>query len=197
MDQHTREWRAEHANFVRLLDLIDAQVAVFHGGGRPDYELMLDVMHYMTRYPDRYHHLREDLAFEAVFERVPDLRALADELAAQHLRIARAGAKLVEDLGAIVDGAVLPRATVEADASAYTRFMRQHMQREEAAIFPALDRVLAPRDWLLIDARVHFVADPMFGEVVQDRYRTLHQRIASQVGCGCAEVGCGCAEIGA
>lgn len=189
MNEHVAKWKTEHANFARLLDLVDAQIAVFHRGERPDYELMLEVMHYMTRYPDRYHHPREDLAFETVVAKVPDLRPVADELSAQHVRIARCGAKLVGELGAIVDGAVLARTAVEADAGDYTRVMRRHMQHEEAEIFPAVDRLLKAEDWLLIDARIHFIADPIFSEAVQDRYLSLHRRIAQQVGCGFLEAG--------
>lgn len=188
MNPHIAKWKAEHVNFVRLLDLIDTQIALFHDGERPDYELMLDVMHYMTHYPDLYHHPREDLAFEAVFAREPAHRAIADELAAQHARIADAGTRLVRALGAIIDGVILPRATVEADAAEYSRFMRKHMQYEEAAIFPTADRVLDTKDWLMIDSKIHFITDPVFGDSVANRYMSLHRQIAQHAGCGCSTV---------
>ncbi|HPR08291.1 MAG TPA: hemerythrin domain-containing protein [Denitromonas sp.] len=188
MNPHIAKWKAEHANFGRLLDLIDSQIAIFHDGERPDYELMLEVMHYMTTYPDLYHHRREDLAFEVVFARDPAHAAVADELAAQHVRIAHSGAKLVQDLGAIIDGVVLPRAAVEADAAEYSRFMRQHMQHEEADIFPAVERLLDAKDWLLIDSKIHFISDPIFGDAVAKRYTSLHQQIAKRAGCGCSTI---------
>jgi hemerythrin-like domain-containing protein len=189
MNDRIATWQAEHANFSRLLDLVDAQIALFHRGERPDYELMLDVMHYMTHYPDRFHHPREDLACQVLAERDAGFRDAVGDLAHQHVRIADTGTRLVKDLDAIVDGAFMPRAAVESDAEAYTRTLRQHMRREEEVIFPALDRTLAAADWARVGARIHPGADPVFGESVDGRYAALHKRIAEQVGCGCAPVG--------
>ena len=45
-------WRAEHANFATLLDLLEGELDLFHKGGSPNYDLMLDIMFYMTHYPD-------------------------------------------------------------------------------------------------------------------------------------------------
>lgn len=185
MNQHITKWKAEHENFIRLLDVIDAQIARFHEGARPDYELIVDVMHYMTHYPDRYHHPREDCAYAAVLAYAPQLGETTAQLADQHLLIARCGERLVEDLQAIIDGAIMPRASVETDAAAYTRLMREHMQQEQAEIYPAVEQHLTPADWLIIDARIHFVDDPVFGERVEARYRNLHREIAAQVGCDC------------
>ena len=63
MNRHIRKWQAEHANYRRLLDLLRSETERFTAGGQPDYELMSDVVHYMTQYPDRFHHPREDVAF--------------------------------------------------------------------------------------------------------------------------------------
>ena len=32
----------EHTDFAKLLDLLEAQIGLFHRGERPDYDLMLD-----------------------------------------------------------------------------------------------------------------------------------------------------------
>ena len=52
-------WKAEHANFLRLLDLLDAEIRVFHQGERPNYDLMLDILYYLIHYPDHFHHPRK------------------------------------------------------------------------------------------------------------------------------------------
>jgi hypothetical protein len=44
-------WHAEHVNFATLLDLLEASRPL-QPGQAPDYELMLDIMFYMTHYPD-------------------------------------------------------------------------------------------------------------------------------------------------
>jgi len=49
-------WHAEHVNFATLLNRLEAELERFQEGGVPDYELMLDIMFYMTHYPDVLHH---------------------------------------------------------------------------------------------------------------------------------------------
>ena len=67
-------WREEHAYFGRLLDLLERQLDVLAAGERPDYALMLDIIEYLREYSDRYHHRREDVAFELLARRLPRLR---------------------------------------------------------------------------------------------------------------------------
>ncbi len=62
-------WHAEHVNFAKLLNILDGQLMLFHGGRSPDYELMLNIMFYMTHYSDVLHHPKEDLVFAKIRER--------------------------------------------------------------------------------------------------------------------------------
>ena len=59
MSDSIARWHAEHVNFAKLLDLLEGQLDLFHKGESPDYELMLDIMFYMTHYPDVLHHPKE------------------------------------------------------------------------------------------------------------------------------------------
>src|SRR5678815_1568332 len=67
-------WHAEHLNFVALLDVLEAELDRFSRGKAPDYELMLDIMFYMTHYPDVLHHPKEDVAFGRIAARHPAVR---------------------------------------------------------------------------------------------------------------------------
>ena len=185
MAGHIPEWQAEHANYRKLLDLLDTQTGIFTGGDRPDYELMSDIIYYMTQYPDRFHHPREDLALARLCAHDPAAGPLVDALAGQHERIRRSGAALAADLAAATDGAMMPRARIEADVRDYAAFLRTHMEREEREIFPRLAACLNTADWFLIDAAIHLGADPLFGDVVQARFAAIHRRIADRAGCGC------------
>lgn len=40
-------WHKDHANFSRLLTLLEAQIKLFHEDAAPNYELMLDIMYYI------------------------------------------------------------------------------------------------------------------------------------------------------
>lgn len=185
MSQHVIGWQREHGNFARLLDLLEAQLGLFHGGERPDYDLMLDIMYYMTRYADRVHHAREDLAFRRLVRHQPAAAAGAAALGQQHAGIAADGSRLVAELRAVVNGAMLPRQTVETQARAYIACLRAHIANEERELYPLLVR-LRQEDWFMIDSMIHFLDcdhDP------EHDCRALHRRIAQVAGCGCSSDG--------
>lgn len=182
MSQHVIEWQREHANFVRLLELLEAQVELFQGGQRPDYDLMLDVMHYMTRYADRFHHAKEDLAFQRLGRHQPGVTAMAAALNRQHAEMAAAGARLVAELRAVMHGAMLPRQAVASQACDYAACLRRHIEREQREFYPLLAH-LRQEDWFMIDSMIHCLD---FGSESEHAYHVLHQRIAQTAGCGCA-----------
>lgn len=62
-------WHDEHVYFGRLLKLLGKELDVFHGGERPNYELMLDIVGYLRDYGDQYHHPREDEAYARLARR--------------------------------------------------------------------------------------------------------------------------------
>ena len=146
-------WHAEHVNFAALLDLLEGQLDLFRRGAPPDYELMLDIMYYMTRYPDVLHHVKEDLAFARIGEREAGARPVVDRLTEQHARLKQAGDALVLALDGIVNGSITLRDHVNAPGRAYIADFRSHMQMEETAILPLAASLLHDGDWAAIDAR--------------------------------------------
>ena len=179
MATQLQQWKSEHRNFACLLNLMDLQIKRFRKGERPDYELMHDIMYYMTHYPDRYHHPFEDIVFNRLAERNQRARDAVDELLDEHHRLADSGLRLVHDLEGIVSDAILPRVTVEEDAVAYTEAMRAHMRREEETLFPLIEKELTDEDWAAMQQALESVEDPLFGATVGDKYRSLHNQIAA------------------
>ena len=80
--------RTEHVNFRKLLDLLEVQLDLFHRGESPDYQLMTDILDYMTHYPDVFHHPKEDVIFSRLLERDSSIAQSVEELARQHHVIA-------------------------------------------------------------------------------------------------------------
>jgi hemerythrin-like domain-containing protein len=170
-------WHAEHVNFARLLNLLDEQLALFHSGATPDYELMLNVMFYMTHYSDVLHHPKEDLVFAKIKEREPATARTVDDLAHQHAHIKESGAALVRALDDILNGSVTSRADVEATARDYVATLRGHMRVEETEVLPLAARLLSARDWAAIHAKIGHAVDPLFGAHPEIRYVALHAQI--------------------
>jgi hemerythrin-like domain-containing protein len=147
-------WHTEHAYFKRLLDLLHHQVEVFESGQRPNYGLMENILSYLRNYSDRYHHPREDVAFACLEEHCPDLAPTLKRLRQEHRVIATAGEKLLAQLEAILDEAILPRSEVEAAAATYLVYYRTHIDREERDVLTRAEHTLTEEDWDAVNAAV-------------------------------------------
>ena len=181
-------WHAEHANFSALLDLLEEELAAFHDGGEPDYGLMLDVLAYLRRFPDRFHHPREDVAVGFLLAHEPSLRLPVNRLLQEHRVIAVAGEDLERLLNQVIDGAVLARAAVEATAAIYLTYYRHHLATEDREILPRAGRLLTAQEWRRVGEAApaaSAASDPLFGEVLQqDSFRRLRERLRGRAAAG-------------
>jgi hemerythrin-like domain-containing protein len=186
MTNYIDRLQKEHTDFTKLLDLLEAQISLFRHGERPDYDLMLDVFYYMTNFPDRFHHPKEDLAFAMLAERDSNAKPVVEELARQHRVIAESGSRFLDNLNAALAGAMLKREAVEIPGLEYVAFYRSHMRMEESELFPLARTLLRDDDWARIGVAAESINDPLFGSQVEERYRTIHRQIARVAECGCA-----------
>jgi hemerythrin-like domain-containing protein len=138
---------------------------------------MLDIMFYMTHYPDVLHHPKEDLAFARLAERSDRALSIVAELAEQHAQLKRNGNALVVALDDIVNGSISSRDHIEAPGRAYIAEFRGHMDVEEAKILPLAATLLDRDDWAAIDSAVRSLEDPVFGKTANERYAALRRHI--------------------
>jgi len=173
-------WRTEHTYFRTLLRLLQRELDVFHGGERPNYELMLDIISYLREYSDRVHHPREDVAFARLAKRCPELELPLRRLRQEHGVIARAGEALRELLVEILDDALVKRAEVEMAAAMYLVYYGNHIAKEEEDVIDEAARRLTVEDWEAVRKAVPATADPLFGAAAGERYRALRRQIAAE-----------------
>lgn len=154
----------EHQYQARLLNLLEKQVGLLNQRLQPDFEVMHGVMRYMTQYPDRYHHPKEDLVFEKIVLRDPPSRTKVRELLRSHQTIIAQGTKLLEqiDRHRVGTRGADPHALRKA-AHAYIGALRRHMDIEWLHLFPRAQQVLRPEDWTDVDRRMKPILDPVFG----------------------------------
>lgn len=158
--------KAEHQRFARLLALAEEEVA---GDGRaPDLELLREVFAYMTSYPDRFHHPREDLLFARLAARAPATCADVEDLRRLHRLVAERGARLLADLTAAVERTPAPRSVVEPAVQEYVALFREHMEVEER-LFPLAWAHLRREDCDRVRAVVVTEDDPIFGALDASR----------------------------
>lgn len=171
----------EHKYQARLLNLLEKHVALLNQGQQPDYQVMAGVMSYMTRYPDRFHHPKEDLLFEKIVQREPSAQAKVDALLEAHREIIAKGGALLAAIEHCRDGG--PEADthkLRKAAHAYIGMLRRHMDIEYLQMFPLAQRVLLAEDWAEVDARMKPILDPVFGEQVAGEFHTVKQAEAAK-----------------
>src|SRR5210317_1087268 len=146
MDTDARELMAElredHRNMSIILDLLADLVEEMAEDEDPDFELFDEIMRYMTVYPDAVHHPKEDVVYEQLRVKRPDLGEDLDHVPDDHADIARLGTLLRNEVEAIVAGAAVRREKMIEDTSAYIRRLRDHMDWEERDLFRRIDSML-------------------------------------------------------
>lgn len=170
-------WHGDHVHFKSLLELLQREVYVFHGGERPNYELMYDIVSYLRDYGDELHHPREDVAFERLARRLPAMELPLARLAQEHRVIKQAGETLLRQIDGILGGAIVPRGELEIAAATYLACYGNHLAKEEEDVLPLAAKYLIAEDWAAVSNAPG--DDPM--RVIQaDRHRELRRRIARQ-----------------
>jgi len=170
----------DHANVARLLELLESEILAIEVGKTPDYPLLQDIMRYMTQYPDRFHHPKEDLIFVQLLKRDPGARADVDDLLEEHISIGLAGQKFDRLLRTSSVDSVDLREQLGTSGLGYIRALREHMLKEERKLFPLAKVILTKEDWQVIDTEVDAIEDPLFGAAIADEYQRLYRLITDQ-----------------
>ncbi len=171
----------EHKYQARLLNTMERQVGLLNQRLPPDWDVMHGVMRYMTQYPDRFHHPKEDLLFEKIALRDPSTRSQIDQMLEEHRTIIAKGADLLAEIDRHREGAhgADPN-RLRKLAHAYTGSLRRHMDVETLRLFPLAVRALQPRDWIEVERRMKPILDPVFGEAPADEFKELREAEAAR-----------------
>ncbi len=169
------ELREDHRNTEVLLGLVRQEVQTARNGGDPDFELLDDILHYLTVYADAVHHPREDRLYTqlAAVDNTPGLSFVETD----HREIAAQGALLKRDCEAVRSGAALIREKFIADALRYTDRLEEHMRWEERALFSRAEQLANQH----IDLSSLEADDPVFGPSPSADFETLLVRVRESV----------------
>jgi hemerythrin-like domain-containing protein len=175
-----RHLRIDHVHMNRLLDVLEAQLALFHEGENPDYTMMMDIMQYMVNYPDRFHHPKEDLVFKKLAERDPGARLVVKDLMNKHEALSVQGNAFIESLRTVLSEFMVERKTLESQGYEYTKTLRQHIDIEENQVLPLAAKLLLEQDWNEIEDTMEAIEDPLFGPTIEKEYLALYDYIKHQ-----------------
>ncbi len=182
MSEVLEHLHADHINMARLLDLLDTQNAQREQGQSPDYSLMYDIMHYMTHFPDIYHHPLEELVFEKLASRHERSSGLIRDLRGQHKFLIENGQRFLSSIDRVLNDTVQPIQFVHLLGREYVASQRHHMDQEEVRIFPAALQYLTDGDWNHVESAMSHVTDPLFGGQVKKDYQRLFISLANTAG---------------
>jgi hemerythrin-like domain-containing protein len=169
--------RQEHRNVEKLLLVLERELDVFARGDRPDYEVVHAVIAYFQVYPDAYHHPLEDRVFEKLKVRDSAAAAKIGDLAADHRRGADRLRRVVHAVESVLGDREVLRQTVNDIIRDFIEQERRHMAMEERLFFPAALNALEPADWAEIAPRMTDQSDPLFSEVVEERFGIVRRHI--------------------
>jgi len=167
-----------------MLNLLEQESNRLFDGDDTDFELLHDVMHYMTVYPDAVHHPKEDRLYAELKTARPDLSSGFDRITVDHRNIEELGLKLRNELAAVTSGSIVRKKAVVADTLRYVNTLRGHMQWEELDLFRRIEEMVAEGHDILETATFLQTSDPVFGSEVETNFSrlfdSLQERIAEE-----------------
>ncbi len=169
------ELRTDHRNMASLLRLLRREVTTARHGGDPDFDLLTDIMNYLTVYADAVHHPREDLVY-AKLEAAGKGGGLVF-VASDHAELAADGKQLRDEVEAVFSGAALAREKFVIDAMRYVERLEEHMRWEESDLFHRAESI-GDEPVELGDLAV---SDPVFGRDTSPRFASLLTHIRDSV----------------
>src|SRR5210317_736196 len=177
MDTDARELMAElredHRNMSIILDLLADLVEEMAEDEDPDFELFDEIMRYMTVYPDAVHHPKEDVIYEELRARRPDLSEDLSHVPDDHREIARLSCLLRDEVEAINAGAAVRREKMIEDTTAYVVCLREHMRWEETDLFRRIDLMLDAEPYKVDISEYEHIKDPVFELEIEAGFRRL------------------------
>jgi len=177
MESDTRqllsELREDHRNMALVLKVLERTVETAATGEDPDFELIDEIMRYMTVYPDAVHHPKEDVIYAELRKQRPDLADDLDNVPKDHAQIVQLGSKLRDDVEAIVAGAAVRREQFIIDALMYVGRLRNHMNWEEEDLFSRVDTMIGEDSHAVDVGDFLHIKDPVFELEVEAGFRRL------------------------
>ena len=173
------ELHTDHRNVRELLRILGSQLDAVSDLSGGDFELMRDIMIYMTRYPDHAHHPKEDLMFERMRGRgvTDEVEGTIVKLLREHEALAAKGASFRDMLVGVVDGALVERETLVDRGRDYVEFLSYHASLEDETVFVESQRLLDDADWSAIERAFADQVDPVFGPIVRHEFQSLFDHI--------------------
>ena len=142
----------EHLSVI-LQSMLYFVRSIKNGNDNLDLKLFRSMLYYITEFPERVHHPKEEkLLFAKIKERTHQLDTELDALSEQHSKGELLVHRLQDALLSCEFGGMDSFHHFHALVEQYAHFYFTHMRTEEERIFPIAKLVLNDADWKIVDA---------------------------------------------
>jgi hemerythrin-like domain-containing protein len=169
----------DHIHFSRVLKLLRADLETLRGGEDPDFDLLHDALDYLSHYADLYHHPKEDTIYHYQLEHSVAEADQIDLLLDGHKALRQITEALRAATEGILGGTVMLRAEYADQLADFLDKQTEHLNLEEAEVFPFLEKTLKKSDWEIIEARAPTQIDPLFGPDLESQFEALYKRLTA------------------
>jgi hemerythrin-like domain-containing protein len=173
----------EHKLILRMIALLENNVALMEAGKFRDWQFFLDAVDFIRNYADRFHHAKEeDVLFKALVDNgMPrdNSPVAAMLLAHDH---GRAFVRAMEEAARRAQAGEAGRIPLIAEnARGYIALLRDHIDKEDHILYPLAERVLpeAPRPGMLRAYRDAEARTPGLEEKYRRLVEQYEQRAAA------------------
>ena len=149
-------------------------------GLRPDLKVLRAMLLYISEYPERLHHPKEDRFLFAPLRDHTHLHdAMLVELEVQHAQGEAMVRRLAHALARHEFGGPVELAYFVQQVKRYADFYSRHMRLEEEVIFPALREHLTEQEWQEAGEAFASNRDPLAGMDLKQDFERLYTTIVS------------------
>ncbi|UXI00862.1 hemerythrin domain-containing protein [Photobacterium sp. TY1-4] len=167
----------EHGYIIRLLNILQRKLVAIQQGKDVDYQLIKDIVEYLQKHAECCHHPKEDVLYHYYQSHYADSRGMND-LEAEHVALAKLTQEFSETVDMILMDAVIPLDVFAAKLNTFVSRQKAHLEFEEKYIFPLIRNTFTAEDWVNVSAQYEeCMCDPLFGDQVSERYRSLAERL--------------------
>lgn len=178
MKQILEELMRDHQRISAVLTILKNKLAMLKDRGRPDFNLMSEVVDYLEDYGDGYHHVREELIFGYIRDHYQQCERLVNQAAKEHQHLAQLTLALRESVDQVLIDAPFLMDEFTANLHRFIDKQSQHLVFEENQLFPLIAKHMTEQDWQQLSRIAPVIRqDPLESSQRDERYRQLYNAL--------------------
>ncbi len=179
-----QQLREDHRNLVRVLNVLERQVALYdtreeHSSDTPDISLMLDIMDYIQHYPDRFHHPLEEASFDYLISHGQGNEAAMEAIRTEHEALALSASKLRTLLNSIRLGEPVALTQLHDALNNFHNMQIAHLKYEEKTVFKDIEALDDNASTHILE-QVQHRTDPLFVQAATQQFSELIRELDHQ-----------------